>query len=188
MEKFKDKLTQLMQNKILKTFLFFIFLILILGYIYHFQVQNPSESSISRIEKLFTYNDYTIPYYVAKRYLIWIKMRSFYYALDYALTLFGIVASLITVFYASKTDNEDNENKGNKNYIVFFSLLSICFTIANIYINTRSLANMAQHAWRELDICIVETLYNTELSITEKDKNIIDKTTEMEKYLETFEH
>lgn len=60
-------------------------------------------------------------------------MRSFYYALDYALTLFGIVASLITVFYANKTDKEDNENSGNKNYIVFFSLLSICFTIANIY-------------------------------------------------------
>lgn len=47
---------------------------------------------------------------------------------------------------------------------------------------------MAQHAWRELDTCIIEIIYDTDLSITEKDKNIIDKTTEMEKYLETFEH
>lgn len=112
-------------------------------------------------------------------------MRNFYYALDYALTLFGIVASLVTVFYASKNEKENDENK---RYVVFFSLLSICFTIANIYINTRSLANMAQHVWRELDICIIDTVYDAELSTTEKDQTIIHKTTELEKYLETFEH
>lgn len=68
--KIKDTLNQLLKNKILRTFLFFTFLVLFLGYIYHYHVQNPSESNIAEIEKLFTHNDYTIPHYVAKRYVI----------------------------------------------------------------------------------------------------------------------
>ena len=62
------------------------------------------------------------------------------------------------------------------------------FTIANIFINPYSKENMEQHSWRELDICIMNTLYKNELSPSEKDSLINEKIAEIEKYIETFEH
>lgn len=180
-----DEIIKFFKNNIVKIFLFFILLIMILGYIYHYHVQSPTLEKIVKIQSQFSTDNYKIPFFVAKRYLIWFNMRSFYYALEYSLTLLGIVASLMTAFYATRTKKEEEENR---NYIIFLSLLSICFTIANIFINTNSLANMAQHTWRELDISIMETLYSPDLSNDEKDRTLIDKVVELERYLETFEH
>lgn len=67
-------------------------------------------------------------------------------------------------------------------------MLSLSFTIANIFIDSGTMANMSQHAWRELDICIMETIQESELSEIEKNAIIIDKVAEMERYIELFEH
>jgi len=113
-------------------------------------------------------------------------MRIFFFTLNYILTLSSIFASLMTIFYASNTSS-NKEDKKNK-YIVFLSLLSMCFTIAGIFINPGTMANMAQHAWRELDTCIMQTIDDNTLSITEKNNIIINKVVEMEQYIETYEH
>lgn len=94
----------------------------------------------------------------------------------------------MTVFYASANTKNSNEKEKHTEYIVFLSLLSTCFTVANIFINAGTMANMSQHALRELDSCIIETIYKNELSSSEKDLIFINKVIEIEKYLETFEH
>ncbi len=183
-----NKIKNYLKNNILMIFVFFTAFIIVLGFIYNFNL-NPTEDKIIEIINKFTANDYSIPYRVAERYLIWFNMRTFFFALNYILTLLALVASLLTVFYAS-TDaysTEDSIQKRN-HYIVFLSLLSTCFTVANMFINAGSMANMSQHAWRELDSCIMETINKTELSSNEKDKIITDKLIEIEKYIETYEH
>lgn len=167
-------------NHTIWIFLFFLFLTAGLGIYYTLGLQ-PNTKSINEIIKKFTVNDYSISYYVAERYLIWIHMRTFFVMLYYLLTLIGLVASLMTVFYATKS------KKTTKQIIVFLSLLSMYFSIANIFINPNSKANMAQHSWRELEICITETIYRNELSANDKDIIINNKIAEIEKYIESFE-
>ena len=110
-------------------------------------------------------------------------MRTFFFGLHYFLTLFGIVASLMTVFYASSKTKQGENSK-----IVFLSLLSLSFSISNIFINAGGQANMAQHAWRELDICIIDTIHKEGISNEDRDRIIISKIAEMERYIETYEH
>ena len=160
---------------------------------------HPGNEKVLAIVEKFSVNNYVLPYFVAERYLTWFNMRTFFFWLDYLLTLLGIVASLMTVFYAS-TDvqpqlatqagepQQPNPDKKRKSIIVFLSLLSLSFTIANIFIDSGTMANMSQHAWRELDICIMETIQESELSEIEKNAIIIDKVAEMERYIELFEH
>lgn len=180
-------ITTKLKSNILRVFTFFIFLIIILGLIYNNGL-HPNDDKILEIINKFTVNDYSIPYHVAERYLTWFNMRTFFFSLNYMLTLLGIIASLMTVFYASaNVGNSINREKQNK-YIVFLSLLATCFTIANIFIDAGTMANMSQHAWRELDSCIIETIHNYELSSNAKDIIITNKVIEMEKYIETFEH
>ena len=116
---------------------------------------------------------------MGERYLIWYSMRTFFVALNYLLSLLGIIATLVTIFYAS--------NKGNNYIIVFLSLLSMCFNVASYFINPNSKANMSQHIWRELDICIMQTITNDELNSNEKDTILVNKVAELERYVETFE-
>lgn len=182
---------EFIKNNIILIFLFLIIFMIITGIIYY-KGLNPSNENILNIIKKYRINDYSIPYYIAERYLSWYNMRTFFFALDYILTLLSIFASLMTIFYASNTFKSENsniqdENKKNK-YIVFLSLLSMCFTISNIFINPSSMAYMSQHAWRELDTCIIKTINDTNLSNEDKNKIIIDKVVEMEKYIETYEH
>lgn len=47
---------------------------------------------------------------------------------------------------------------------------------------------MSQHIWREMDICIMQNINNTELTSNEKDEVLIDKIAELERYVETFEN
>jgi len=46
---------------------------------------------------------------------------------------------------------------------------------------------MSQHIWRELDICIMQTITNDELNSNEKDTILVNKVAELERYVETFE-
>lgn len=183
-----NKIKKFLKNNVLMIFIFFTAFIIVLGFIYNFGL-NPTEDKVTKIINKFTANDYSIPYRVAERYLTWFNMRTFFFALNYILTLLALVASLLTVFYAS-TDADGNADKKRKrnHYIVFLSLLSTCFTVANMFINAGSMANMSQHAWRELDSCIMETINETDLSSNEKDKIITDKLIEIEKYIEIYEH
>ncbi len=148
---------------------------------------SPSSNKIQDIITKFKVDEYEIPYYVAERYLIWYNMRTFFYVLNYGLTLLGLVATLLTVFYAAKDHNTIESSKRDKN-IIFLSLLSTCFTVANIFINAGSLANMSQHAWRSLDTCIITVVMNNTTSSEEKNNIIADKIVEIENYIETYEH
>lgn len=167
-------------NNTLFIFLFFIIFTGVLGKIYASGL-HPKDKKIRNIINKFTVNDYSISYYAAERYLSWINMRTFFVMLNYLLTLIGIVASLMTVFYASTSVGDNNQ------IIVFLSLLSMYFTIGNLFINPCSLANMSQHSWRELEICIEKTIYKDNISPNEKDTIIHDKIAEIERYIETFE-
>lgn len=179
------KIKDFIKNNIILIFLFFTLFMAALGIIYYFGL-NPNNKNINEIVNKYKTNEYTIPVYVAERYLIWYNMRTFFFALNYILTLLSVFASLMTIFYASNTSG-NTEDKKNK-YIIFLSLLSMCFTISSIFINPGAMANMAQHAWRELDTCIIQTIDNNALSSTDKNKIIINKIVEMEKYIETYEH
>lgn len=177
---------------ILLVFFFFVLLTAI-SFIWYGIGLNPKKDEVEAVINKFTYLDYSIPYYVAERYSMWLFMRSYFYVIHYTLTLLGVVATLITVFYASNDSfkNYDSKSSGtneNKRVIIFFSLMSLCFTIVTLYINPITIANMSQHAWRQLDICISETVYNQNLSFEEKNRIIINKVKEMELYIETFEH
>lgn len=63
----------------------------------------------------------------------------------------------------------------------------MCFTISGIFINPGSMAYMAQHAWRELDTCIIITINDDSLSTQGKNNAIADKIVEMEEYIELYE-
>ena len=170
-----------MLNNILLIFTVLVLFTAILGIVYANGL-HPNNKKVEKIIQKFSSNNYSITYYIAERYLTWLHMRTFFITLNYLLTLVGIIANLLTIFYASIADKNTNE------VIIFFSLLSTYFTIGNIFINPCSLSNMAQHAWRELDTCIAKTLYMNELSTNDKNMIINNKINELEKYIETFEH
>lgn len=186
------------QNTILFTFLFFVVLLAVFFLIYA-DMAEPSSSSVEELIKKFKVDDYSIPYYVADRYLTWHFIWYFFSALNYALTLLGVIASLMTVFYAS-TDleykssiklqkrNNPHKKKAKIDTIIFLSLLSVSFTIASIFITPGTLANRYQDAWRKLDMCIIKTVYNSELQDDEKNQILIDKIAEIEQYIEISEH
>lgn len=181
-EKVRKKAELFKDNNVIMIFLFFVILLVVLGVLYLFSL-NPSEKEINEIIKKFTVKQYSIPYLIAERYLTWYGMRTFFFTLDYLLTLLGIIASLMTVFYAA-TGTEGSK----KGTIVFLSLLSLTFTVANIFINADTKAKMSQHAWRQLDTSIMETIYNPTLSESDKTVTIVNKVIEMEQYIESFEH
>lgn len=188
------KMKQFIRDNIILIFAFLTLFLIVTGVIYYLAL-NPSNKSINEIinEIINKYktDDYSIPYYIAERYLVWNNMRTFFFALNYVLTLLSIFASLMTIFYASNISKDEkvgyNDDKKNK-YIVFLSLLSMCFTISGIFINPKSMANIAQHAWRELDLCIMQTVSDNNLSPEDKNRIIISKVVEMEKYVESYEH
>lgn len=181
------KIKKYMKNNILLIFISFVVFMSALGIIYYVGLI-PKDDEILKIVEKFTANNYSIPYRIAERYLTWFNMRTFFFALDYILTLLALIAGLMTAFYAS-TDKDGAQNEiKRKKYIIFLSLLSMFFTVANIFVNAGSMANMAQHAWRGLDSCIMETINRTDLSSNEKDKIITDKLIEMESYIESYEH
>lgn len=187
MKEIVNKILKFIKNNILMIFILFVVFSIILGIVYNNGL-NPNDNKIKELINKFAVDDYSIPYRVAERYLTWFNMRTFFFTLNYILILGALIASLLTVFYAS-TDVDDENDKQKRNHnIVFLSLLSTCFTVANMFVNAGAMANMSQHAWRELDSCIMETINKTDLSSNEKDKIITDKLTEMEKYIESYEH
>lgn len=189
----KERMAKFFKSNILLIFLFFTIFLVSLGVLYYLGL-NPADKKIIEITNKFKTENYVLPYYVAERYLTWYNMRTFFFSLNYILTLLGIVASLMTVFYASKDVENNGDSESNrkaekrKQSIIFLALLSTCFTVANIFINSGSMAYMAQHAWRNLDSCIMKTINDSSLSSEEKDKIIIEEVIEMEKYIESYEH
>lgn len=190
----KSRIIKKLQNffknnnkNIIITFLVLVIFLVSAGVIYYFSL-SPSDDKIQKLVNKYTQDGYCIPYYVAERYLTWYNMRSFFFALHYIFTLLGLFASLMTVYYASNSTDNTKSKKDNNTTIIFLSLLSTCFTISSIFINPGSMAYMAQHAWRELDTCIMSTISNKELRKEEKDQIIIEKVVEMEKYIESYEH
>lgn len=179
---------------IILVFCFFVVIVFTFGTIY-LRGLNPQKVDVQDIVDKFRVNTYEIPYYAAERYLVWYNMRTFFFALDYLLTLLGLIASFFTVFFASKgfqniSEGDDKKqqeyNKSQK--IVFLSLFATCFTVASIFIKPDTMAYMSQHAWRQLDNCIMQTVNNDDLSDSEKDNRIIEEIVEMENYMEGFEH
>lgn len=187
MKKIVNKILEITKNNILFIFIFLTIFMAILGLKFYSGL-NPSDNKIQKIISKFNTDNYSIPYYVAERYLIWYNMRTFFFTLNYILTLVALVASLLTVFYASTDADNENDKQKRKQRIVFLSLLSTSFTVANMFINAGTMAKASQHAWKELDFCIMETIYEIDLSSNEKDKIISDKLIEMEKYIEPYEH
>lgn len=94
---FKDAIRN---NGVLLIFLFFAIDMAFFGFWYNSGLHPGNEKVLAIVEK-FTVNNYVLPYFVAERYLTWFNMRAFFFLLDYLLILLGIVASLMTVFYAS---------------------------------------------------------------------------------------
>ncbi len=170
--------TKILNNNIVAIFIFFLILCVCFG-IFYFCGLYPSNKKIKKIIVKFNVDNYTLPYHIAERYLIWLNMRTFFFGLNYTLTLTSIIATLLTAFYAST----QNDNQ----IIIFFSLASTFFTIANIFVNSGSKANASQHAWRELDTCITLTIHNLDLSDNEKNAIIASKIVEMEKYMELYD-
>lgn len=179
------KIKQYLQDNLFFIFIILVLILFVCGITY-FIVLNPTTENIIETITKYKIDDYSIPYFIAERCLIWNRMRGFFFALHYILTLLSIFASLLTIFYASNT-SKLKKSKHNKK-IVFLSLLSMCFTISEIFINPGSMANMAQHAWRETDLCIMQTVNDSSLSTEEKNSIIINKVAEMERYVETYEH
>lgn len=161
-------------------FIFFIFIAICVffGFSYIAGLY-PTKNKIQKIINKFTIDNYSIPYHIAERYLIWINMRTFFFVLNYSLTLISIISTLMTAYYAS-TD-------ANNQTIIFLSLLATFLTMANIFINSGTKAHTSQHAWRELDMCITLTIHNKELNNNAKNIIIANKITEMEKYMELHE-
>lgn len=172
------------KNNILIIFIIFAVFMTVLGFMFT-KGLSPSTNKVEEIIKKYTNGDYSIPYHVAERYLVWYNMRTFFFTLNYILTLVALVASLLTVFYAS-TDVDDEKRK--KSNIIFLSLLSTSFTVANMFVNAGTMAKATQHAWKELDFCIMETINEIGLSPNRKDIIITEKLIEMEKYIEPYEH
>lgn len=171
------------KNKVILIFLFFIILIMVVG-LFYISLLSPSLSDVNDIICKFKTDDYSLPYNVAERYVVWNNMRIFFTSLDYALNLLGLIANLMTVFYAGTSNKEDI----HKRKVIFLSLISTCFTVANLFINSERQASTLQHAWRELDCCITQTISDSSITKDEKDRIIIDKFIEIEAYIETKEN
>lgn len=172
----------LKKNKVLLIFLFLLIAMVVIGVLYYNGLF-PNKQKIENIIKKFSTDNYSLPYFVAERYMIWLNMRSFFVTLNYALGLSGAIASLMTVFYAS-TKEDDDKAKNRSQNIIFLSLLATCFTFINFFVMPSKQASMMQHAWRELDTCIIQTINDSTLEAEEKNNIIIDKICEIEKYIE----
>ena len=53
--------------------------------------------------------------------------------------------------------------------------------------NPGSKAYAVQQVWRELDICIIQTIDDSTLEVEDKNRIILDKIVEMERYIELKE-
>lgn len=178
----RQKIKNFKIENIIIIFVIFILIAIVWGLIFNYKLENSNENDIKNVISKFSINDYTLPYYIAERYTIWLDMRKIYFWTYFSLSLFSMIASLITVFFAAQ-DNEDRKKK----HIIILSLLSVCFTIASFIINPGRRAFATQHAWRELDICIIQTINNRALSNEEKNNIITNKIVEMERYIEMKE-
>ncbi len=181
---------KLSSNIVIFIFTFFVIIILILGLIY-ISLLSPSFEKVQNIINKYKVNNYEIPYFVAERYITWYNMRTYFFSLHYMFNLCSLFASFMTIFYASKGGkSETNEEEKNihSRKIIFLSLVSTCFTVSAIFIKSESMAYMSQHAWRQLDNCIMETVSDNNTTTDEKNNKIISKIIEMEQYIESYEH
>lgn len=106
-------ITKFMLNNILLIFTVLVLFTAILGIVYANGL-HPNNKKVEKIIQKFSSNNYSITYYIAERYLTWLHMRTFFITLNYLLTLVGIIANLLTIFYASIADKNTNE------VIIFF--------------------------------------------------------------------
>ena len=179
-----------LKNNLITLFLFVLIFAVLWGCVYIYGL-SQNEDDINEVIQKFTYNDYAIPYYVAERYLIWLHSRTFLFFLYYFLELMSIFSSLIVAFYASSF----KKGKGNKGsaeqhskQILLLSLISMCLTVAGMIVNPNTIAVATQHAWRELDSCIIQTINNKELTPNDKDRILAEKISELENYIELYEN
>lgn len=177
-----QKIKSFIRENLIIVFIIFILIAIAWGLIFNYKLENSNQNEIENVINKFSINHYSLPYYIAERYIIWLDMRKIYFWTYFSLSLFSVVASLVTVFFATQNDEERK-----KKHIITLSLLSVCFTIASFIINPGRRAFATQHAWRELDICIIQTINNRSLSNEEKDNIITNKIIEMERYIEMKE-
>lgn len=113
-------ITKFMLNNILLIFTVLVLFTAILGIVYANGL-HPNNKKVEKIIQKFSSNNYSITYYIAERYLTWLHMRTFFITLNYLLTLVGIIANLLTIFYASIADKNTNE------VIIFFFITLYIF-------------------------------------------------------------
>lgn len=158
-----QKIKSFIRENLIIVFIIFILIAIAWGLIFNYKLENSNQNEIENVINKFSINHYSLPYYIAERYIIWLDMRKIYFWTYFSLSLFSVVASLVTVFFATQNDEERK-----KKHIITLSLLSVCFTIASFIINPGRRSFATQHAWRELDICIIQTINNRSLSNEEK--------------------
>ncbi len=189
-EHFEAVKNLILKNNLIALFLFVLIFAVLWGIVYTYGL-SQNENDINEVIKKFTYNDYAIPYYVAERYLIWLHSRTFLFSLHYFLELMSIFSSLIVAFYASsfkKGKGSKGSAEQHSKQILLLSMISMCLTVAGMIVNPNTVASATQHAWRELDSCIIQTINNEELTPNEKDCILAAKISELENYIEIYEN
>lgn len=71
------KIKQFIKDNIMLIFVFLILFMIVAGKVYHSGL-NPNNKNINDIIEKYKTNEYSIPFYVAERYLIWYNMRTFF--------------------------------------------------------------------------------------------------------------
>ncbi len=79
MKDFPKKILRfIVKNNILIIFIIFAVFMTVLGFMFT-KGLSPSTNKVEEIIKKYTNGDYSIPYHVAERYLVWYNMRTFFF-------------------------------------------------------------------------------------------------------------
>lgn len=134
--------------------------------------------------------DYSIPEFVAKRYLNYHLMLNFYSFIYYTFNMVAISSTGIAIGYAAINKNEVNKKKLKqiKSSLIFFSTLSLLFTSFNMLVNPIRIADAAQHSWVQLEKIITSTVYDNNISNDDKNLIIVKKLAEIEEIMEIKIH
>lgn len=114
-----QKIKSFIKENLIIVFIIFILIAIVWGLIFNYKLENSNENEIENVINKFSINDYSLPYYIAERYVIWLDMRKIYFWTYFSLSLFSVVASLVTVFFATQNDEERKKKKETYNYIIF---------------------------------------------------------------------
>lgn len=185
---------------VLISFFMFIFIV---GITYRMLLV-PSKETINKTIDYFSANSYRIPIVVAEKYLVFERMRDFYYGLYYGFSCLSILASMIVISFAStytrrRSDDQEyqyendsvvneeanthkrKEGDDGKNImLVTFSLLAMILTVLNILINPKLIADTSQQCWHKIESAILTVSYDPSINDTERDNSLINVVIEAE--------